>query len=608
MRIEDYALLGDLHTAALVGRNGSIDWLCLPRFDSGACFAALLGGPENGHWLLSPREETRRHSWRYRDGTAIVENDIETDSGAVRVIDFMPERKDAAHIVRIVEGVRGRVGMRSELLPRFDYGSALPFVGIVAGGVRMVAGPDDLFLHGEGEHKVVDGAVVTEFEVREGERIPLVLRWHPSHLEPPEPLDGLALLGITEQRSREWANRCTYQGEWKDAVVRSLITLKAMTYRPTGGLVAAPTTSLPEAIGGVRNWDYRYCWLRDSALTVRAFLHCGYTYEAISFANWIQRAFTGHPKQARIMYGLAGERRLPEATLDWLSGYENSAPVRVGNAASDQFQLDVWGELADVALIASLVLNAPDPERWRGVGAAMEVIENVWREPDEGIWEVRGPRRHFTHSKVMAWVAFDRAIKAVEKYGAERLQITAPMDKWRSIRDEIHTQVCSEGYDPKRRTFTQYYGSEELDASVLLIPVVDFLPPTDERVIGTVEAVQRLLTRDGFVDRYSTAGGTGSVDGLPGVEGAFLPCSFWLVDALGMIGRKAEARALFERLLALRNDLGLISEEYDPIGKRLLGNFPQAFTHLALIDSAYRLSMADPTGSENAALASPRPA
>jgi GH15 family glucan-1,4-alpha-glucosidase len=607
MRIEDYALIGDLHTAALVGRNGSIDWLCLPRFDSGACFAALLGGPENGRWLLAPRAEVRKHSWRYRDGTAILETEIETSGGVVRVIDFMPERKDTAHVVRIVEGVRGRVEMRSELLPRFDYGSTLPFVQNVAGGVRMVAGPDDLFLNGVCEHKIDDGTVVSEFEVREGERIPLVLRWHPSHLEPPEPLDGIALLDITEGRSREWSSRCTYQGEWKDAVVRSLITLKAMTYRPTGGLVAAPTTSLPEALGGVRNWDYRYCWLRDSALTVRAFLHCGYTYEAISFANWIKRAITGHPKQARIMYGLAGERRLPEATLDWLSGYENSAPVRVGNAASDQFQLDVWGELADVALVASLVLNDPDPERWRGVDASMEVIEHVWREPDEGIWEVRGPRRHFTHSKVMAWVAFDRVIKAVEKYGAERLQITAPLDKWRSIRDEIHTQVCSEGYDPKRQTFTQYYGSEELDASVLLIPVAGFLPPTDERVIGTVEAVQRLLTRDGFVDRYSTAGSTGSVDGLPGVEGAFLPCSFWLVDALAMIGRKAEARALFERLLALRNDLGLISEEYDPIGKRLLGNFPQAFTHLALVDSAYRLSLADSTGSriENLAEATP---
>jgi GH15 family glucan-1,4-alpha-glucosidase len=594
MRIEDYGLIGDLHSAALVGRNGSIDWLCLPRFDSGACFAALLGRAEHGHWKLAPAAAIRRHSWRYREGTAILESDIETADGAVRVIDFMPERRDeAAHVVRIVVGLRGRVAMRSELVARFDYGSTLPWAEQVPGGIRIIAGPDALFLHSPCESSIEDGTAVSRFEIREGEKIPFVLRWHPSHLTPPDPLDGLAALEMVGARSRAWSDLCTYQGEWRDAVVRSLITLKQMTYQPTGGLVAAPTTSLPEAIGGVRNWDYRYCWIRDSALTLRAFLLCGYTLEAIAFGEWAQRAVTRHPKQAQIMYGLAGERRLAEATLDWLPGYEDSAPVRLGNAASDQFQLDIWGEAMEVFYIGAILLDRPDPSRWRGVPAIVEVIEEIWREPDMGIWEVRGPKRHFTHSKMMTWVAMDRVIRAVEQFGADRLQIDAPLERWRKTRDEIHDQVCSEGYDAQRRTFTQYYGSEELDASVLLLPAMGFLPPSDERVIGTVEAVQKWLTRDGFVDRYTTAGGTGSVDGLPGVEGAFLPCSFWLVDALAIIGRKDEARALFERLLALRNDLGLLSEEYDPVGRRQLGNFPQAFTHLALINSAFRLSSSE---------------
>jgi GH15 family glucan-1,4-alpha-glucosidase len=598
MRIEDYGLIGDLQTAALVGRNGSIDWLCLPRFDSGACFTALLGNADNGHWQIAPEGEVRKQSWRYLDGTAIIENDLETDEGSIRITDFMPERRDAAHVVRIVEGLSGRVAVRSELLARFDYGSTLPWVEAVPGGINIVAGPDSLYLHTLSPSRIEDSRVISEFEIREGERVALVLRWHPSHLRPPEPIDGFAALEMTKAVSLKWSSLCAYSGEWKDAVLRSLITLKSMTYQPTGGLVAAPTTSLPESIGGVRNWDYRFCWLRDSALTLQAFLSCGYTLETLAFANWLQRAITGHPKQARIMYGLAGERRLPEATLDWLPGYENSSPVRVGNAASDQFQLDVWGEVIEVLYLGSILLNNPDPERWRGVIQTMLVVEGLWREPDDGIWEVRGPRRHFVHSKVMAWVAFDRVIKAVEHHGADALQIDAPMDHWRRIRDEIHEQVCREGFDPKRNTFTQYYGSEELDASVLLIPSVGFLPPNDERVIGTVEAVQRSLTRDGFVDRYTTGGGTGSVDGLPGVEGAFLPCSFWLVDALWIIGRTDEARALFSRLLDLRNDLGLLSEEYDPIGKRQLGNYPQAFTHLSLINTAVRLTPAEQTATK----------
>ncbi|MGH2585435.1 MAG: glycoside hydrolase family 15 protein, partial [Dehalococcoidia bacterium] len=436
-----------------------------------------------------------------------------------------------------------------------------------------------------------DGAILAEFTVNAGERVPFVLSWHPSHLPPPEPLDGIAALEVTEAWWREWSGRCTYNGPWREAVVRSLITLKALTYQPTGGIVAAPTTSLPEALGGVRNWDYRYCWLRDSALTLKALMLGGYTEEALAFREWLLRATAGHPHQARILYGVAGERRLPEATLSWLPGYEGSAPVRVGNAAADQFQLDVFGEVMDVMQFGAQLVNRLLPNRWRRVMATIEgAVEELWRQPDEGIWEVRGSRRHFTHSKVMAWVAFDRAIKLVEQFG-----VKGPVKRWERLRDEIHAQVCREGYDPKRRTFTQYYGSQELDASVLLIPAIGFLPPTDERVIGTVEAVQSLLTRDGFVDRYSTAAGEGSVDGLPGVEGAFLPCSFWLADALAMIGRTEEARALFERLLGLCNDLGLISEEYDPIGKRQLGNFPQAFTHLALIDTAFRLSSDEPS-------------
>jgi GH15 family glucan-1,4-alpha-glucosidase len=584
LRIEDYALIGDLHTSALVGRDGSIDWLCLPRFDSGACFAALLGEPRHGRWLLAPSGAVRAQSWRYREGTLVLEREVETEDGACRLVEFMPRRSDAAaaHVVRIVEGLRGRVTLRSELTLRFDYGEVVPWIEPMADGMGALAGPDAALLRAPIRMAEQDSSIVGELTIAAGESVPLVLSWHPSYLPQPGLIDAAAALSATESFWREWSSRVEYGGEWREAVVRSAITLKALTYEPTGGIVAAPTTSLPEAIGGERNWDYRYCWLRDAALSVEALLRIGYTAEAVAFREWLLRAGTGHPRQARIMYGLAGERRLVEQTLRALPGYEGSAPVRIGNAAADQFQLDVYGELANAFFLGLELLNVePEPSRWQNVSRALEVVEEVWAQPDEGIWEVRGPRRHFTHSKVMAWVAFDRAVRAAERFGLD-----GPIDRWRELRNEIHEQVCREGYDPVRRTFTQYYGSQELDASVLLIPAVGFLPPDDERVVGTVEAVQKWLTRDGFVDRYSTQEGAGSVDQLSGVEGSFLPCSFWLVAALAGVGRKDEARLLFQRLVGLSNDLGLISEEYDPIGKRQLGNFPQAFTHLALITTA----------------------
>jgi GH15 family glucan-1,4-alpha-glucosidase len=587
LRIEDYGLIGDLHTAALVGRDGSIDWLCLPRFDSGSCFAALIGEPRHGRWKLAPVDPVRAQSWRYRENTLVLEREVETEHGACRIVDFMPRRSgDAAHVVRIVEGLRGRVQVRSELVPRFDYGEAIPWFEPAEDGMSAAAGPDAVLLRTPAGMQEQDEGIVAELTIRAGETVPFVMSWHPSYLPPPPAIDAAAALDETERLWREWSGRMSYVGEWRDVVLRSAITLKALTYEPTGGIVAAPTTSLPEAIGGERNWDYRYCWLRDAALSVQALLRTGNVSEAVAFRRWLLRAVTGHPRQARIMYGLAGERRLTEYVLPTLSGYEGSAPVHIGNAASEQFQLDIFGELFDAFFLGAELLNiAPEPNRWQNALRALEVVEEAWKQPDEGIWEVRGPRRHFTHSKVMAWVAFDRAVRVVEQFGA-----AGPVDHWREVRDEIHDQVCREGYDPQRRTFTQYYGSQELDASVLLIPAVGFLPPTDERVVGTAEAVQRWLTRDGFVDRYTTADEAGSVDGLSGVEGAFLPCSFWLADALAGIGRQEEARALFARLVALANDLGLISEEYDPIGKRLLGNFPQAFTHLALVNTAVLLA------------------
>jgi GH15 family glucan-1,4-alpha-glucosidase len=592
VRIEDYGLIGNLRTAALVGRDGSIDWLCLPRFDSDACFAALLGDERNGRWVLAPAGGVRRVTRRYRPGTLILETEFECEDGVVRVVDCMPPSARTESVVRVVEGVSGSVPMRTELIVRLEYGATIPWVTSDPGGLSAVAGPDGLRLwtsvdlHGEG------WTSVAAFDVREGERVSFVLDWHPSHLPAPDPIDASHSVVRTQQFWEGWSARCSYRGEWAEPVLRSLLVLKGLTYAPTGGIVAAPPASLPEVLGGVRNWDYRFCWVRDAVLTLGAFLRCGYRDEAEAFRLWLLRAAAGRPADLRIMYGLAGERRLPEAELDWLPGYEGSSPVRIGNGAATQFQLDVYGELADAAHVARMeatrrgipVEEFELPVFWRRQLAMAKALDSLWSEPDEGIWEVRRRRRHFTHSKVMAWVAFDRAVRAAERWPRE-----APLDRWRRTRDQIHDEVYREGYDPSRGTFTQYYGSRELDASLLLIPAVGFLPPEDERVQGTVDAVQRELTSDGLVYRYATDADEGAVDGLPGKEGAFLPCSFWLADALAATGRHAEARELFERLLDLRNDLGLLSEEYDVDRQRQVGNFPQAFTHLALVGTALKL-------------------
>jgi GH15 family glucan-1,4-alpha-glucosidase len=584
LRIEDYAVIGDLHTAALVGRDGSIDWLCLPRFDSDACFTALLGGEEHGRWLIAPSADVPKTTRRYREGTLVLETDFETDDGAVRLIDCMLVRRDSPLVVRLVEGLRGTVKMHTRLVVRPDNGATVPWVEQAVEGLTFLAGPNALQLRTPVETRGEDFTTIGEFAVREGERVPFTLAWNPSNEPAPPAIDPLWAVSATGQWWREWSSRCAYSGRWREQVVRSLVTLKALTYRPTGGIVAAPTTSLPEDIGGERNWDYRYCWLRDASLTLEALMIGGYGEEAREFARWLLRATAGHPSQANIMYGIAGERMLPEQELGWLPGYENSSPVRIGNAASEQFQLDIHGELMDAGHIGRQITGQMDSARWNRERAVLEFLEAAWKEPDDGIWEVRGPRRHFTHSKVMAWVAFDRAVQAVDRFGAE-----GPVDHWRDICTEIHHEVCREAFDPDRKTFTQYYGSQTLDASVLMIPMVGFLPPSDERVVGTVEAVQRELSEDGFVRRYST-GAHGEVDGVSGSEGTFLPCSFWLVNNLALIGRTEEAEELFERTLSVANELGLFSEEYDPKGKRLVGNFPQAFTHLAMVRTAATLS------------------
>ena len=593
MLLEDYGLIGDLEAAALVGRTGAVDWLCLPRFDSASCFSALLGDERHGRWLIAPAGEVQAISRRYRPGTLVLETDFETSEGAVRLIDFMPRRAQGPpRVMRIVEGLRGRVPMRMELSLRPDYGSIRPWTELAADGAIATAGPDAFRLSTPLPLDVVDGTVVAEFVAVEGARERLTLTWHLSYEESPPVEDADSALARTEAWWREWSGRCAYEGAYRDEVLTSLIALKAMTSETTGAVIAAPTTSLPEEIGGVRNWDYRYCWLRDSVLALEALLAAGYTDEALAFRDFLLRVGTGDPTAIQIMYGIGGERRLTEFELPELSGYEGSRPVRVGNAASEQFQLDVYGEVAAVMFAGAELLGRIEQRLWPRWRAIIEHVETIWREPDDGIWEARGPQRHYTYSKVMAWVVFDRAVRL-----AARFELEAPVERWKQIRDEIHAEVCERGYDSERRTFTQYYGSNELDASVLNIPLVGFLPGTDERVTGTIDAVWRELGRDGFVSRYSTAE---TDDGLPGDEGQFLACSFWLVSALALNGRVDDARRLFERLVGLSNDLGLLAEEYDVGRQRQVGNFPQAFSHLTLILAARAIAAAE-------AKPSPRP-
>jgi GH15 family glucan-1,4-alpha-glucosidase len=581
-RIEDYALLGDLHTAALVGRDGSIDWFCLPRFDSPACFAALLDTEDAGRWLLAPAAGGTCTRRRYRGDTLVLDTEWTTPEGRIRVVDFMKPRQRHPHLVRIVEGVSGAVPVRSQLRLRFDYGRIMPWVRHRGTRVEAVAGPDAVWMHSAVEQHGHEWSTVSEFTVRAGDRVPFVLSWAPSHEGPPAALDAEDALTDTLAFWREWVARGQLPHRYREPVCRSLITLKALTYLPTGGIVAAPTTSLPEQIGGPRNWDYRYCWLRDSTLTLQALLAAGYLEEARAWREWLLRAVAGDPADLQIMYGLDGRRRLPETELPWLAGYEGSKPVRTGNAASDQLQLDVWGEVLDGLALARQAGLGTRHDAWDLQLALMEHLESRWDAPDNGLWEMRGPRRQFTHSKVMAWAAADRMTRAMRAH-----RLPGPADRWEALRDTIHADVCRHAVDPGTGTFTQSYDSPGLDASLLLIPRVGFLPGDDPRVVTTVEAIERELTQDGFVLRYHTAS---AGDGLPGGEGVFLACSFWLVDALQAIGQVSRAGALFERLLQLRNDVGLLSEEWDPVAHRQLGNTPQAFSHFPLVVSAVQLA------------------
>ena len=584
-KIEDYALIGDCQTAALVARDGSIDWLCFPRFDSSACFAALLGSPEHGRWVIAPADPIRRVTRAYRGDSLVLDTTFETDAGAVTLTDCMPIRTGQPDVVRLVRGVRGTVRMRTELVIRFDYGSVTPWVRRTDAGLSAVGGPDTIEVHTPVPLRGEGWTTAGEFEVAEGDQVPFVLTWHPSHEDVPRPVDAVSAIEATVNWWHAWSATCPYQGEWRDAVVRSLITLKALTYTPTGGIVAAPTTSLPEHIGGQRNWDYRYCWLRDSTFTLAALMQSGHIEEANAWRRWLLRAVAGRGDELHIMYGLAGERRLPEQELPWLPGYENSSPVRVGNAAYNQFQLDVFGEVIDCLHLGRVFGLNDDAGEWRIERELLTRLEAVWQEPDEGIWEVRGPKRHFTHSKLMAWVAFDRAVKDVERFGLE-----GPVDRWRSLRDQLHREICHQGFNTDRNTFVQYYGGSQVDAALLMMAEVGFLPATDPRIAGTVAAIERDLLRDGFVERYRTDSG---VDGLPTGEGAFVLCTYWLADNYALMGRTADAREVFERLLAVRNDVGLLAEEYDPIDRRQLGNFPQAFSHLGLINTARNLTQRD---------------
>jgi GH15 family glucan-1,4-alpha-glucosidase len=585
-RIEQYAMVGDTQTAALVGDDGSVDWMCAPRFDSGAYFAALLGDENHGRWLIAPTAGGRAVRRRYRDGTLVLETEFDTPEGSVRITDFMPIREKTVDMVRIVEGLHGHVRMTMHLTIRFDYGSIIPWVHDEHGALVAIAGPDALVLRTPVETRGVGHSTVADFTVRRGERVPFTLAWFPSHEDVPRPINATWALSRTTSWWHDWTKKSGYDGEWSEIVQRSLITLKALTYAPTGGIVAAPTSSLPERIGGVRNWDYRFCWLRDATFTLLALLHAGYEAEAKEWRSWLLRAVAGEPSDLQIMYGAAGERRLTEWAVSWLPGYERSHPVRIGNAASEQFQLDVYGEVID-ALYQSRIsaIAERDANTYNLIVALVDFLESEWKQPDEGIWEVRGPRQHFTHSKVMAWVAFDRVVRFFEDHPAEA--DAATLARWKNTRDEIHDEVCTKAFDADRNTFVQSYGSSNLDAALLMMPLVGFLPADDERMQGTVAAIQHELTTDGFVARYST---DEKVDGLPPGEGVFLPCTFWLADNLALMGRMDEARALFERLVGLANDVGLLAEEYDPVAKRQLGNFPQAFTHVSLVNSAGNLS------------------
>jgi GH15 family glucan-1,4-alpha-glucosidase len=582
-KIEDYALLGDCETCALVSRGGSVDWLCWPRFDSGACFAALLGSSENGRWTIAPRESPTRVTRRYRDQTLILETEIETRSGALMLIEFMPPRGKASDLVRLVVGKRGTVAMKTEAIFRFDYGSLVPWV--TRGDNKtlfIVSGPDMVVMRTpvclRGEHRTTTG----EFTISAGETVPFVLTYGPSHLDPPTAIDPMRALVDTEIFWRNWSKHFKGAGEWTEPVLQSLITLKALTYRPTGAIVAAPTTSLPEQLGGIRNWDYRFCWLRDATFTLLAMMNCGYYQEAKAWRAWLLRAVAGDPAQVQIMYGLAGEHRLTELDIPWLGGYEGAKPVRIGNAAALQTQLDIYGEIMDALHHGRTGKLGANEAGWGLQRELLNHLETAWVNPDEGIWEVRGGSRHFTYSKLMAWVAFDRGIRGVEQFGLE-----GPLDRWRATRQQIHEQVCRNAFNGEIGAFVQSYGSRQLDAAILLMPLVGFLPPTDPRVRSTVEAIERGLTVDGFVRRYDPQT---SNDGLSGNEGVFLACSFWLVDNLVLLGRTEDAHQLFKRLLSLRNDVGLLSEEYDPNAKRLVGNFPQAFSHIALVNTAHNLS------------------
>ncbi len=584
LKIEDYAIIGNTCTVALVGINGSIDWLCVPRFDSPACFAALLGREENGRWQIAPTGESKHTRRQYRADTLILETEFETADGVVALIDFMPirERPQQVDVVRVVEGRAGQVPMHMEAIFRFDYGQLVPWVTSSDDGLRAIAGPDAIKLRTAVELRGEDFTTTADFTVGRGQSVPFTLTYYPSHETVPGAKRPIHMLNETEAWWREWSRQCTVEEPWREPMMRSLITLKALTYGPTGGIVAAATTSLPEKLGGSRNWDYRICWLRDSTFTLYALSIAGYHEEAKAWRQWLLRAIAGEPAKMQIMYGLRGERRLTELEVPWLSGYERSTPVRIGNAAHKQFQLDVYGEVMDSFYLGRKEKLPPEPEAEAVVRALMDFVERAWKEPDDGIWEVRGPRRHFTHSKMMAWVAADRAVKLVEKFGNQ-----GPVAQWRKLRDEIHADVLEKGFNTSRNAFVQSYGSNHLDAALLMMPLIGFLPATDPRVMSTVAAIERELISEGLVNRYET---DTKIDGLPPGEGTFLACTFWYADNLALMGRLDEARAIFERLLSLRNDVGLLAEEYDTASKRQLGNFPQAFSHVSLINTAHNLS------------------